>query len=94
MPDQLIDNTERGRYEYPVEGTLAFVDYRRVDGAIALTHAEVPHELEGRGIGSRMVRAVLDAIRADGGKVIPQCSFVVAFMRKHREYHDLLAPSN
>ena len=87
---QLIDNTARNRYEWPVDGGVAFVDYRRSDGVIALTHAEVPPELEGRGVGSAMVWAVLEAARANGDKVRPQCSFVAAYIRRHKEFQDLL----
>jgi len=87
---QLIDNTARSRYEWPVDGRTAFVDYRRRDGVLALTHAEVPPELEGRGVGSAMVHAVLEAARANGEKVQPLCSFVAAYMRRHKEFQDLL----
>jgi uncharacterized protein len=91
MSQELTDNTDRSRYEYSAEGAISFIDYRRSSGVVALTHAEVPRELEGRGVGSRMARAVLDAIRARGEKVIPQCSFVAAFIRRHPEYQDLVA---
>jgi len=91
MAQEVTDNVERSRYEFPVEGMLAFIDYRRSPGVVALTHAEVPPQLEGRGIGSRMVRAVLDAIRANGEKAIPHCSFVAAFVRRHPEYQDMIA---
>ena len=46
----VVDNRERGRFEMAVEGHIAFVTYRRSDGTIALMHAEVPAELEGRGM--------------------------------------------
>ncbi|HEX3895725.1 MAG TPA: GNAT family N-acetyltransferase [Rudaea sp.] len=86
----IVDNTARSRFEYLVEGHVAFINYRRTPGMIALTHAEVPPEIEGRGVGSHMAREVLDAIRASGEKVIPQCSFVEAFIRRNPEYQDLL----
>jgi len=91
MSQELVDNTAKSRYEFSAEGALSFIDYRRSPGVIALTHAEVPSQLEGRGIGSRMARAVLDAIRATGDKVLPQCSFVAAFIRRHPEYQDMVA---
>ena len=91
MSEQLKDNTAAKRYEYVVDGTLCFVAYRRSPGVVALTHAEVPPALEGRGVGSRMVRAVLDKVRADGDKVVPLCSFVVAFIQRHPEFQDLVA---
>jgi uncharacterized protein len=87
----IVDNAARGRYEYEVEGQTAFINYRRADGVVSLTHAKVPPELEGRGVGSFMVRGTLDLIRERDEKVIPMCSFVEAFIRRHPDYQDLLA---
>jgi len=47
--------------------------------------------LRGRTIGVRLVRGVLEDVRRQGIKVVPQCSFVRAFMARHPEYQDLLA---
>ncbi|MGE0767047.1 MAG: GNAT family N-acetyltransferase [Hyphomicrobiaceae bacterium] len=89
---ELTDNRSQARFEMPVEGHVAFVTYRRDDGAvISLNHAEVPRALEGKGIGSRLVRATLDQVRSEGLKVIPRCSFVRAFIERHSEYADLVA---
>ncbi|MEP6484553.1 MAG: GNAT family N-acetyltransferase [Rudaea sp.] len=87
----VIDNPERHRFEYEVEGKTAFIDYRRSPGVVALTHAEVPTELEGRGVGSHLVRGTLDLVRASGDKVIPACSFVAAFIQRNADYQDLVA---
>lgn len=88
---EIVDNRERSRFELEIEGRTAFVLYRRDAGRISLLHAEVPRELEGRGIGSDLVRRTLDAVRAEGLKVVPRCSFVAAYMRRHAETADLLA---
>lgn len=94
MTDTVTDNAARHRFEMEVEGWTAFVAYRRGAGVIMLDHAEVPRQLEGRGIGGRLVRATLDAVRAEGSKVVPRCSFVAAFMRRHAdEYGDMLQPT-
>lgn len=86
------DNPDRSRYEMPVEGgETAFVLYRREGDIAVLTHAEVPPQLSGRGIGSELVRGTLEAIRAEGGKVIPRCSFVRRYMAEHPEFDDLRA---
>jgi predicted GNAT family acetyltransferase len=91
MADMVIDNQAETRFEMSVEGRTAFVIYRRTPEAVHLLHAEVPRELEGRGIGGRLVKATLEAVRAEGGKVVPRCSFVAAYMRRHPEFADLRA---
>lgn len=87
----VTDNTAASRFEMQVEGHTAFVAYRRNGTVIALNHAEVPSELEGRGVGSKLVRATLDAIRVEGLKVVPRCSFVAAFIQRNPAYADMVA---
>jgi predicted GNAT family acetyltransferase len=91
MTDNFRDNEERNRFELDVDGTIAFVTYRKSPGAITLVHTEVPAELGGRGIGSRLGRTTLDAVRALGCKLSIECDFIRNFMTKHPTYYDLLA---
>jgi predicted GNAT family acetyltransferase len=91
MTADLRDNAEQHRYELEIDGHVAFVVYRRREnGTITLVHTEVPKELGGRGVGSTLVRAVLERVRAEGLKLVVTCPFVSAWMEKHREYDDLL----
>ena len=90
MSNGVVDNGQ-GRYEMAVNGETAFVSYRRADGVVDLLHAEVPSHLEGRGHGARLVQGTLDLARSQGDKVRPYCSFVVAYIRRHPEYRDLVA---
>jgi predicted GNAT family acetyltransferase len=90
MAGTLRDNSTLNRYELDADGHTALLYYRIEPGVITLMHTEVPPELGGRGIGSTLVRNVLDAIRARGLKVIAKCPFVGAFIGKHPEYNDLL----
>ena len=89
---QVHDCPERKRYELAFDGAVAFIDYRRSPGVIAMLHAEVPKELEGRGVGSALVRGALELARGAGLTVQPYCSFVSAIMQRHPEYHALRAP--
>jgi uncharacterized protein len=86
----LRNNAEEHRYELDVEGGTALVYYRLAPGVITLMHTEVPPALEGHGIGSKLVRAVLEDIRAQGLTAIPRCPFVSAWMGKHPEFNDLI----
>ncbi len=91
MPE-VEDNPALSRFEMASGGAVAFVNYERPGGGrIALLHTEVPEALSGQGVGSKLVRAVLDALRAEGAKVVPRCEFVAAYVERHPEYRDLLA---
>jgi uncharacterized protein len=91
MTDHFHDNEAGNRFELDVGGTIAFVSYRKSPGAITLVHTEVPRELGGQGIGSKLGRATLDAVRAQGRSLTVECEFIRSYMSKHPEYDDLLA---
>jgi predicted GNAT family acetyltransferase len=90
MTDNFRDNEAGNRFELDVGGVIAFVAYRKLPGAITLVHTEVPPELGGKGIGSKLARATLDAVRAQRRKLTVECEFIQSFMGKHPEYNDLL----
>jgi uncharacterized protein len=86
------DNPERQRYEAIVDGELAgSILYRALDDALILVHTEVEEAFEGQGIGSRLIAATLDDIRARGLRMRPFCAFVRAYLERHPEYDDLIA---
>jgi uncharacterized protein len=87
------DNPEKSRYELDVDGHLCIVDYRLSSGVITLVHTEVSPELGGRGVGSQLVRGVLEDVRRRGLKAVVRCSFIRRYMEKHPEFNDLLATS-
>jgi predicted GNAT family acetyltransferase len=89
----VTDDAEQRRYEARVGSTLAgFADYHVQPGLITFLHTEVDPAFEGQGVGSRLVADALDDARARGLKVLPICPFVRAYVRRHDEYRDLVAP--
>ncbi|MBR1285664.1 N-acetyltransferase [Bradyrhizobium sp. AUGA SZCCT0177] len=93
MTDTFRDNEAGNRFELEIEGAIAFVAYRKSPGAITLVHTEVPPELGGKGVGSKLARTTLDAVRAQGRKLTVECEFIQGYMRKHPEDNDLLGAS-
>ena len=87
---EIVNNKTLHRYELAVEGHIAATYYEISGGVITFVHTEVPPELGGKGIGSKLIRGALDQVRADGLKVIAQCPFVKAFIAKNADYADLL----
>ena len=70
----VIDNTGASRFELPADGWLAELVYHIRGDRLVLIHTEVPVELEGRGIGGRLVTAAIDRAvreRTDPGAVVP-----------------------
>lgn len=90
-PRDIVHLATQGRLEWPLERGSAECVYRRQGNLILITHTEVPHAYEGRGIAGQLVRAVLDWARSEGLRVRPLCSYVAAYMRRHADTHDLLA---
>jgi uncharacterized protein len=87
-------NLEQNRYEAHQEGQLvAYAEYRSITGATMFTHTEVNEGLEGKGVGSKLIRFALEDTRAQGLMAIPMCPFVVAFIqRNHDEFINLVHP--
>jgi predicted GNAT family acetyltransferase len=91
MPNVVRDNMQRHRFELDPDGHVAFSNYKRDAGTITILHTEVPKQLSGKGIGSALVRGLLDIARAQKLKVVAKCPFVAGYIDKHPEYADLLA---
>jgi predicted GNAT family acetyltransferase len=86
----VIDNADQSRFELAVDGQTAVLQYLERDGALYLTHTEVPPELEGQGIGGRIVKHALEQAKRRGQKVAPWCPFVRAYIDRHPEYQSLV----
>ena len=89
----VTDHPNELRYEIEVDGELAgFLLYRVEPGALELVHTDVDPKWEGKGVGGALVKGALEDIRARELKIRPYCPFVRAYLRRHPEYEDLVAP--
>jgi uncharacterized protein len=87
----VADAPERRRFEASLGGELAgFLVYREQGGLLALIHTEVEERFEGHGLGGRLARFALDQARGRDLAVLPFCPFVNDWMKRHREYVDLV----
>ena len=87
---EVLHVPEARRFELRIGGAVAVAEYERGEGALVCTHTFVPPELRGRGIAERLVRAALEYARAERLRVVPDCSYVAAFVQRHPE---LVTPS-
>lgn len=91
--DAIRHDGDRNRFTVSGEGSEAFVEYALEGEVLVIVHTVVPAEMGGRGIAGRLVEAALKHARDGGLKVRPDCSYAEAYMRKHPEHADLLAPA-
>lgn len=92
MSSQVVRNTETKQFERTVDGHLAFTVYREQPGEIEFVRTFVPEELRGQGIAGELIQAGLAYAEANNLKIRPTCKAFEAYVRKHPETHDRLAP--
>ncbi len=82
---EVIDNTDASRFELGADGWLAELVYRIRGDRLVLVHTEVPVELEGRGIGGRLVTAAVDRAAREKLTLVPLCPFARGWLERHPE---------
>ena len=91
-------NVAEHRFEAVVDGFLSVAEYEWIGAGqgpgatVAFTHTLVPPELRGRGIAEKLVRSALAWAGEERLRVVPACSYVGAFIRRHQEFQPLVAP--
>ncbi len=79
------------RFGARLDGLIAYLSYEeRGDNVLEYAQVYVPPEQRGRGVAAEITRTALEYARENGYSVIPSCSYVAAFVRRHREYDDIL----
>ncbi len=87
---QLIDNSERKRYEFHINGFVPRIEYIKAQDKIYLTHTEVPKELEGKGVAATLTRKVLEDIASKNLTLVPLCPYVAMYIKRHPEWKKLV----
>ncbi|WP_222194034.1 GNAT family N-acetyltransferase [Modestobacter italicus] len=92
MEPTVSNAPEDSRYEIrDGDRLLGVAAYQRRGDQLVFTHTEVDSDEGHSGLGSTLVRGALDDVRAQGGSVVPMCSFVRGWIERHPEYRDLVA---
>lgn len=90
MDARVVDNPGAKRFELAIGDAMAVAYYAIEDGRVVLTHTEVPQELSGQGIGTKLAEGVFEQLRASGRRVIAKCPFMARFASRHPEYVEML----
>ena len=88
---KLIDNAALHQYEFRIGDLTPRIEYIKTkNGEIYLTHTEVPSALEGKGVGSSLVRLALEDIERQQLRLVPLCPVVAGYVQKHPEWKRLV----
>ncbi len=91
MNDVFKNNTAAKRYELLVGESVAFANYRLLEGTLYIDYVEAPAELRGTGAAGRLMALVMDEVKNEKLKVVPVCGYAAAWLGKHKEYADYMA---
>jgi predicted GNAT family acetyltransferase len=95
MEPKVIHNQASHRYEIWVdEKRVGHADYSLMPGERHFVHTETNPAEQGKGYAAILMREALADVRENSkDKVVPVCYYVVMYMQRHPETHDLLKGS-
>jgi predicted GNAT family acetyltransferase len=70
---------DRSRFE----SGSAYLTYRADSRSLDIQHTIVPKELEGQGVGGKLVQAAVDYAREAGLELVVTCPFARKWLEKH-----------
>jgi predicted GNAT family acetyltransferase len=82
---EVTDDVAGEHFTLTEDGHTAELVYHLNGKRLVLIHTEVPDELEGRGIGGRLVKAALARARREGLTIVPNCPFARSWLERHRD---------
>ncbi len=85
---KVVHKPEDRRFEVWEDGAVAYAEYYLHDGALDILHTIVPYRLEGRGIGSALVKGAYDWAREEDLEPAATCRFAYLWLRRHPEYSE------
>jgi len=91
MSNTLIHNADENKYEYHIDGHIAYITYDDQNGNMHLTHTIVPKELAGKGLARTLLEDVLQEIKKADKKAVAKCSYIVKYQEKNPDASNLFA---
>lgn len=91
MAGPIRDNADGRRFELERDGHLAFANYERRGETLVIRHVEAALPLRGTGAAGELMQGVAEIARSEGRKITPLCGYAHTWLRRHKEYHDLLS---
>jgi len=88
---EILHDIQKQKFYVVVDGLESHLEYVKMENVLNLIHTYVPDALRGKGIAGEVVKAALTYAEENELKIIPSCSYVVAYIQRHKEYENLVA---
>ncbi|WP_353828505.1 GNAT family N-acetyltransferase [Agromyces sp. SYSU T0242] len=86
---EVVRDDEARRYRLRLAGEqVGFAEFRAKPDRIMFFHTVVDPAFEGRGLGTRLAKTVVEDAIARGERIVPTCPFIAAWLRKHPGYEE------
>lgn len=82
---EIVDDIEHQRLVLVTDGLESELVYRTHGDRYVIVHTGVPDELEGHGIGGRLVEAAVARARQEHLTVVPLCPYARRWLERHPE---------
>jgi len=82
-------NEAENRFETWIDGQLSKLDYTEDGDTIVMMHVGVHPAHRGQGVAGKVTQVALEYAKEKSLRVIPMCSYVGAYIRRHPEYIEL-----
>jgi len=89
--DDILHDEHGQRFYFEHDGQTAELTYRVLkNGTLDYNHTFVPEALRGGGLAGDLVLAACEYARSTGKKILPSCSFVDMWLKRHKEFSGLV----
>lgn len=82
---------EQGFTDAEGQTRTVFADYAAQGNTRIILHVEADPALRGTGAAGTFMQALAHHARAEGLKLVPRCSYAVAWLKRHNEFNDIAA---
>ncbi|WPJ94784.1 N-acetyltransferase [Coraliomargarita algicola] len=79
---EVIHKPHDSRFEIRIAPHVAILEYKIIGHTITMHHTFVPPELRGKSLAALLADAALAFAKTSKLKVIPQCSYIEAYMKR------------
>ena len=83
---EVNQNPAQNRFETWIDGELSKLDYMEDGNTIVMTHVGVHPSHRGCGVAGKITEVALEYAKGKSLRVVPMCSYVGAYIRRHPEY--------